>query len=407
MFERNASDLNGPAHAGGDASEGRDLGTDPGRNSEGVARRVWPRAEGPTPSWDGFGKALASTVLRQLQAKDVVPPIAKALARSIGAIRDGGPSAEMGPLPETSRMDLVQPVPGTRSIADGSRELDRSPEPEPSTADPGTEPGRLPETSRSSRSGEFSRPDGAASASMNSGSFTRILPELVAGPARPLPNSFDEGPRVGVEQPPQPIPVESMGGGDGSVPVNPLAGIRVRGGMGSIGLDLPARDGSGGSVLAEGSDGVGDLAPRHRVDVFGAQATGTGGGEVLSRTDLPDFRVDPSSWGLNDAGPPETYGGSVPAAASRFGDRTPFAIDVGPARMAGDYELEAPPAGALPVAAGPSDPGGALGAFPQAHGEPGADMTRTNQLLQQLLDEMKKGRRGFLPPGAREVKPGR
>ena len=85
----------------------------------------------------------------------------------------------------------------------------------------------------------------------------------------------------------------------------------------------------------------------------------------------------------------------------------PFAIGYDPGRAIGDYAPEVPSRGeALDAKIGPpsSPDGGNPAGIPGGSSGEIAGMIR---LLQQLIDEVRKGRRDFLPPASREVYPAR
>jgi hypothetical protein len=82
------------------------------------------------------------------------------------------------------------------------------------------------------------------------------------------------------------------------------------------------------------------------------------------------------------------------------------------------FAASVPRFGLDPIRPGPADAGPTAGSAPLDPGRaevadfgraglPPPDLTRTNELLQQLLDEVRRGRPTTLPAGARSIRPER
>jgi hypothetical protein len=103
-------------------------------------------------------------------------------------------------------------------------------------------------------------------------------------------------------------------------------------------------------------------------------------------------------FGRHDGNVEESASGGV-ASGGGGGDR------VAPSRAADIGRLADPPI-PVPDRSGHDDRFGSLGMSNDPRwgaDRPGIDMARTNELLQQLVDEVRRGRSGALPPGARPV----
>ena len=402
MLERKAGDSSGPARAGG-VPEAGDLAQEAGRDPEATARRAWPRVEGPPASWDGFGKALASSVLRQLKAQEGGAAVTASMSKALGSIRDVGPSGESARHAELAPAPSEEPDLGRRAIVDGSRDLEGLPEPGPPPTDSEIVPAGLPMGSREQGREVAPTSIGTSESSRTPDFFASPLPDPTLNADRAFSSDLLSTPRANLEQFPRPGPSDPPAGSDGTA----SPPISIGGGIGSIAAGLTDAFSFAGSSVGERTNEVSGAPPEVRVPSIRDEAMRVGPGGVERGAGVPDVSGGMASRGVMEALAPESYGGSDPAAGPAIAGGSPYVIAAGPARMTGDYALDGPTASDLPVATSSPDLGGAMGAGPQGHGDPAVDMTRTNQLLQQLLDEMKKGRRGFLPAGTREVSPGR
>lgn len=405
MFERKVSDVRRPARAGGEAPETGDSGQEAGRDLEASARQVWPRAEIATPTWEGFGKALASTVLRQLKAQDGGAGVTSSITKSLCSIWDMRPYGEHGRHADLPLATSEQPDPGRRTIVDGSRELESGPDPELCPTDPGIVPIGLPPAPNARRVGDEPLSGRTSEPCKTSESFTRSLAGSSFDAYPWLGSGLSGTPREILEQQPRPVLSTSRDGTDGSPQAAPS--ISVHDAIKSIAPDMAGRYDLAGSSIGGGGGEVASNPPESRAPSIYERAVGVGSGGVARGAARPELYEDPPSPGRIEAGPAEPHGELLPTVGAVSEGRSPFVIDAGPARMTADYALDGATTGDFPVAAASPDPGHAMGAGPQGHGDSAVDITRTNQLLQQLLEEIKKGRRGFLPTGAREVYPGR
>ena len=399
MFEDSAGDSGGTVQASGEPLEARDGVPNLAGGTDTSLRRDGSRPEGSPGEWEGFGKALASMVLMRLKTQGgEISAVSSAMVRALSDTGPPGGGGHRTPSPTPQGID-AQLGPSRPAALDRLGEFDsvgsqtRDPE---VPAVPAMVPEAIPQAS--SDGGAITPVPAAGSVGPPEG--VELAARSVPGPEVGAINDRTEGPASWADRPSQTGPDLS------TTAVRGLAGSDDFVATRSIAPEGPTHDAAGvPTIEAALAPRAGDApSPGSPPPAILTPELGVGGSARLG--DRFNLRGDLSGFGEIGAGLQDGPAVTVPAGAREIGNPGLSAIDVNPARSAGTYTLDGP----APVEAGPSvggGPAGIPGVVPQDQGGATVDLTRTNQLLQQLLEEMKKGRRNFLPPGAREVDPGR